>query len=241
MATNQSTSPTVYGYLRNSTDKQDLSPEVQRRDILKRFPNVSRWFHDSGVSGTASLERRPALAELLALIKKGDVLAVAKRDRLARDVFMSAWLDKEAKKRGFQIVAADGNGNGDSPTDKLLRQVIDVFAEFEVEMIRMRTRAALHRKRERGEKLGGSVPYGYRLGKPRRITSENGEIKTVKVLERKADEEVIIGRMVRWHRKGEGLRGIARRLNDAGIPGPQKGAWNAVTVGAILRREGAKQ
>lgn len=239
MATNQYT-PSVFGYLRNSTDRQDLSPEVQRTEILRRFPAVAQWFHDSGVSGTASLERRPALAELLALVKKGDILAVAKRDRLARDVFMSAWLDKEAKKRGFQIVAADGNGNGDSPTDKLLRQVIDVFAEFEVEMIRMRTRAALAKKREAGEKLGGSLPYGYKLGKARRITSESGEIKTVKMLEAKQDQLVIIRRMVGWHRRGEGLRGIARRLNEAGVPGPQKGQWNPVTVGAILRREGVR-
>jgi DNA invertase Pin-like site-specific DNA recombinase len=200
---------------------------------------VAGWYHDTA-SGGAGLDRRPALAELLTVIKKGDTLVISRRDRLCRDVYFASWLEKESLRKGFKIESADGVGNGDDPNAELMRHIVSAFASFERAMIRLRTKAALDAKRRRGEKLGGSVPYGYRLGKPRRITSENGEIKTVKVLERKADEEVIIRRMLNWHRKGEGLRPIARRLNDAGIPGPQKGAWNAVTVGAILRREGAR-
>lgn len=53
---------------------------------------------------------------------------VAKRDRLARDSFLSCWLDKEAVVRGFRIEAADGTGNDDTPTGKLMRQSCVVSA-----------------------------------------------------------------------------------------------------------------
>lgn len=37
------------------------------------------------------------------------------------------------------------------------------FAEMERNLIAERTRAALERKRERGERLGGRLPYGFEL------------------------------------------------------------------------------
>lgn len=92
-----------FGYIRNSTEDQKESPEVQKREILGRYPTVSEFFHDDGVSGAAGIEKRPALTLLLRTVKKGDMIVVAKRDRLARDSFLSCWLDKEATVRGFRI------------------------------------------------------------------------------------------------------------------------------------------
>jgi DNA invertase Pin-like site-specific DNA recombinase len=231
--------PSIFGYTRTSTDRQDLSPEVQRAEILKKYREIGGWYHDTA-SGGAGLDKRPALAELLAVIKKGDTLLISRRDRLCRDVYLASWLEKESLRKGFKIESADGVGNGDDPNAELMRHIVSAFASFERAMIRLRTKAALDAKRRRGEKLGGSLPFGYRLGRPRRVKIDGGEKKQIKILEPMPEEQVVIKKIIGWHRKGLGLRPIARRLNDAGIPGPQKGSWNAVTVGAILRREGAR-
>ena len=45
----------------------------------------------------------------------------------------------------------------------MLDGMLEVFAQFERAMIRMRIVAALDVKRQRGEKLGGKAPYGFRL------------------------------------------------------------------------------
>ena len=55
------------------------------------------------------------------------------------------FLTKEIKKRGATLHSCDGAGNGDSPTDKLLARIIDCFAEYERDLIRARTSAALQR------------------------------------------------------------------------------------------------
>jgi DNA invertase Pin-like site-specific DNA recombinase len=89
------------------------------------------------------------------------VLCVAKRDRIARDVVLTAMVERAASKAGARIVSAAGEGNGSSPADGFMRTVIDGAAEYERALIRARTTAALAVIRARGKKTGGSVPYGY--------------------------------------------------------------------------------
>lgn len=91
------------------------------------------------------------------------VLVVAKRDRLARDVYVAATIERAVAKGGARVVSADGTANGDTPADAFMRTVIDGAAAYERALIRARTKAALAAKRARGER-SGEVPYGYRLG-----------------------------------------------------------------------------
>ena len=219
----------VYGYLRNSTQDQAESPKVQRGEINKYCKreglSVDAWFHDDGISGGATLDKRPALGDLLTHLKRGDVLVVAKRDRLARDSFFSAWIDKEAKVRHFTIVSADGNGNEDNPDAKLMRQIVAAFSEYELELIRWRTRKALQAKRKRGERVG-TIPYGFRLAK---------DGKTLKPDPKQ--QQVINKTIVPMYKRKPVIRRIVQYLNDNGILAPTKGKkWNAVTVKNIIQR-----
>ena len=64
-------------------------------------------------------------------------------DRLARDMWLSCFLEKEVKRRQARIVSAAGEGTGaDDPASIAMRQMVDVFAEFERNMIAARTAAA---------------------------------------------------------------------------------------------------
>jgi hypothetical protein len=53
-----------------------------------------------------------ALGELRAL--GAGVLVVAKRDRLARDVYVAATIERAVASGGARVVSADGTANGDA-------------------------------------------------------------------------------------------------------------------------------
>jgi DNA invertase Pin-like site-specific DNA recombinase len=155
-------------YIRVSTDEQRLGPEAQRGAIeawaAREGIQVAAWHVDQGVSGGSDLGDRPALVaalgELLAL--GAGLLVVAKRDRLARDVYVAATVERAVAKGGARVTSADGTANGDTPADAFMRTVIDGAAAYERALIRARTKAALGALRARGERSGG-LPYGSRL------------------------------------------------------------------------------
>lgn len=59
------------------------------------------------------------------------MLIVAKRDRLGRDPMVVAMIESAVKRKGARIVSAAGEGtDSDSPTDILMRRMVDAFAEY---------------------------------------------------------------------------------------------------------------
>jgi DNA invertase Pin-like site-specific DNA recombinase len=63
--------------------------------------------------------------ELAALREDGvNVLVVARRDRIARDVVIAAHVERFVVSNGARLVSAAGEGNGDSPADAFVRTVI---------------------------------------------------------------------------------------------------------------------
>lgn len=156
-------------YVRVSTADQHLGPEAQRRSIeawaLANKNEIVAWHVDQGVSGSSDLDDRPGLVAALAdmrLLGAG-VLVVAKRDRLARDVYVAATIERAVDHGGARVVCSDGVANGDTPADAFMRTILDAAASYERALIRARTSAALAAKRARGERVG-AVPYGYQLG-----------------------------------------------------------------------------
>ena len=168
-------------YLRVSTEEQarsGLGLEAQREAIVTHQSELDEVFTDDGYSG--SDPNRPALHQAIDALDEGDVLVVAKRDRLARDVYFSAWIEKEVKRRGARIISAAGEGtDNDDPSNVLMRTIVDAFAEYERNLISARTAAAMAQKRKRGEKTGGDVPFGYRLLDGGRLAVEPEEQKVL--------------------------------------------------------------
>jgi DNA invertase Pin-like site-specific DNA recombinase len=162
-----STNPRLaVAYVRVSTDDQRLGPEAQRAAIeqwaMREGVSVVAWHVDQGVSGGADLDQRPALLAALAALRShgAAALVVAKRDRLARDVYVAVTIERAAQAAGARIVSADGTANGQSPADTFMRTVIDGAAQYERALIRARTRAALAAKRARGQRVG-TLPFGF--------------------------------------------------------------------------------
>lgn len=199
------------GYIRVSTSRQELGPEAQRTAVetwaAQRGAVLVAWHEDRGVSGSAPLEKRPGLlAALAALRERGaGALVVARRDRLARDVVVARLTERAAASAGAQILSADGAGNGESPADSFMRSVLDAASEYEKALIRLRTRDALAKKRARGEKLGGRVPFGFRLADDGRALIPND------------DEQRIVAMVRALRAEGATLRAIVARLAELGV------------------------
>jgi len=214
-------------YLRVSTDEQansGLGLEAQLEAIEKATGRSTSVFRDEGYSG--SNPKRPGLLGALEVLKTGDTLVVAKRDRLARDAYLSCWIEKEVKKRSARVVSAAGEGtDDDDPASILMRRMVDAFAEYERLLIGARTTAALAAKRRRGEKTGGDVPFGYQL-------DEDG-----KTLVEDTDEQRVITLVRELRDRGWTLRQIGSELERRGILTKSgKATWNPKTVSSLLKR-----
>src|SRR5688500_7351522 len=100
------TSGEAIGYLRVSTDEQrdsGLGLEAQRTAIeaaaTRQGLRIRATFDDAGLSGALPLATRPGLLQALNVLQRGDVLIVAKRDRLGRDVIGVATFEAAAAKK----------------------------------------------------------------------------------------------------------------------------------------------
>jgi DNA invertase Pin-like site-specific DNA recombinase len=210
MSTRPAVSPLrAVAYLRVSTEDQRLGPEAQRAAIeawaAREGVTVVSWHLDAGVSGGSSLDERPALLAALAALRaeRAGVLVVAKRDRLARDVYVAATLDRAVAASGARVVSADGTANGDTPADAFLRTVVDGASEYERALIRGRTKAALAALRARGQRAGG-VPYGYAADASGRLTPDAGE-------------QAVIAAVRDLRAAGASLRGVVAELASRGM------------------------
>ena len=104
-------------YIRVSTEQQadsGLGLEAQQASIEATASRLglelSRTFVDAGTSGSLAIEDRPVLLDAVAALRRGDVLLVAKRDRLGRDVIAVAMIERLIAKRGARVVSAAGEG-----------------------------------------------------------------------------------------------------------------------------------
>ena len=175
---------TAVGYIRVSTEEQHLGPEAQRAAILawatREGVSVLSWHTDAGVSGAAELDNRPALAAALGALRAdaAGLLVVAKRDRLARDCYVAAAIDRAVATAGARVVSADGTCNGDTPADAFMRTILDAAAQYERALIRGRTKAALAAKRAKGERTG-TVPYGFTADAAGRLVECAAELAVI--------------------------------------------------------------
>ena len=141
------------GYARCSTDRQDLT--AQRRALVDLGVAKDRIYVDQGLTGTK--RARPGLDQALAAVREGDTLVVPKLDRLARSVPDARAIADELTKRGVRLALGASVYDPSDPMGKMFFNILATFAEFEADLIRMRTREGMAVARARG-KLRGRKP-----------------------------------------------------------------------------------
>ena len=99
----------------------------------------------------------PAPDQALAAVRQGDTLVVPKLDRLARSVPDARAIADQLQERGVKLALGRALYDPSDPMGKMFFNILATFAEFEADLIRMRTREGMAIARDKG-KLRGKQP-----------------------------------------------------------------------------------
>jgi DNA invertase Pin-like site-specific DNA recombinase len=209
----------IVAYFRVSTERQGrsgLGLEAQRKAVeafaaSEGFEILGTFTEVETGKGADALDKRPQLAAALKAARKAKApIAVAKLDRLSRDVaFISGLM---AQRVPFIVTALGRN------VDPFMLHVYAALAEQERRMISERTKAALAQAKARGVKLGNQAL---------------ADANKAEAAERDAGLRPVLVKLA-----GKSLRAIAAELTAREIAAPRGGVWNAVSVMRAMKRLG---
>jgi len=137
-----------YGYARVSTDGQSVEAQVRQLTAA----GCKKVFRETASGAKAD---RAQLRRAVRQLEAGDVLMVTRLDRLARSTrdLLNTLATITSKKAGFRSL---GDAWADTTTShgRLMLTVLGGLAEFERDLIRVRTSEGRERAKARGVKLG---------------------------------------------------------------------------------------
>lgn len=121
-----------YGYDRVSTLNQELETQIQ---MLKK--EGCEEIYSEKFTGTKF--DRPKFQELLSVLETGDTLVVTKLDRFARSAENAIQTIRVLFEKGVKVHILNMGVVEDTPTGRLMFNIMSSFAEFERDMIVERT------------------------------------------------------------------------------------------------------
>jgi len=148
-----------YGYARVSTINQDLESQLQALENESCDKIYSEKF-------TGTKTERPVFTELLEMLKEGDTLVVTKLDRFARTTEHGIRTVKELFERGVKVHILNMGLVENTPTGRLIFNILSAFAEFERDMIVERTQEGKAIAKQRGD---------FREGRPNKFSNKQIE------------------------------------------------------------------
>lgn len=209
-------------YIRVSTDKQDISPEAQKKTIelfcaASSF-TIADHIIDKDVTASISFNQRPSFGKIDEYIRNGvKNIVAAKMDRMFRSTEdalaqASKWADQ-----GVNLFLLDFNNgravNNQAPMEKFNFTLWSAIAELELNITRSRTKTSLDLKRSNGERLGGKIPFGYEaidIGLPPRGRNKVVPLKLVELPHRKK----IVQTILELYNIKTSIRTIAKCIRD---------------------------
>lgn len=127
----------IYGYSRVSTKSQAKDGNsLEAQEAALKAAGAQKIYSDA-FTGTKS--HRPELDKLLEVIQPGDTLIVTKLDRIARSASQGTELIEALLKKDIIVHILNIGIMDNTPTGKLIRNILFSFAEFERDMIVERT------------------------------------------------------------------------------------------------------
>ena len=153
-----------------STDNQALAPQVESL----RAAGAEHVFSETA---SGAKRDRAQLARLLKEVCPGDVVLVTRLDRLARSTRDLLNVLEQLAERGAMFRSlADPWADTTTPHGRLMLTVLAGLAEFERELIRVRTGEGRARAKAEGRKMGRPhklTPYQQREARERRDAGES--------------------------------------------------------------------
>jgi DNA invertase Pin-like site-specific DNA recombinase len=178
----------VIGYLRVSTREQadsGLGLDAQRRAITEEAERRGwevRWVLDDGY--TARNLNRPGYREAMRALKRREAsaLVVAKLDRLSRSAQDFGATLAVAQRQKWAVVTLDLGLDMTTPNGRLVAGIIAQVAQWESEMIGVRTRDAMAEAKSRGATFGRKRSEEWTPDLVARVLAERAEGATYKAI-----------------------------------------------------------
>ena len=226
------TSPdrTLHIYTRVSTQAQadqGTSLESQRELGIKKAQELGfeykLWNEGGRSSHHENIADRPELNALYMEMKSGNVkhLWVYDQSRLSRNDQVASTVRYVCSKQGVTLYTKDGVFDLSSPSDMLLKQMLDALAEFDNATRAERTRLGKLKRVRAGKWHGGPAPFGYKLEDHMLVVIED-EAKWV----RRIFQEVVRGTSIKDIKKILDANSVSTRR--------QKGLWTLGSINALL-------
>lgn len=199
----------VIGYVRVSTNKQEIGPEVQIAELQAAAAREG-WdmtiIREDAVSA-ATVAKRPLILAALEDLQahRFDALAVSKLDRLSRSTEDGSRMLAESQRQGWRIICLDlGVDTGTIMGAGMFNMALN-FAEIERKMIGQRTKAAMQKIKETKH-----------VGRPRVYSPETVQLA------------------VELRGAGLTLAEVAAELEGRGLPTAHGRPWSVSMVQAVL-------
>lgn len=219
------------GYVRVSTDEQgqhgvSLAEQEQR---IRAWADgagltIAAVYTDVGSGGRA--DNRAGLQSALAdVCAAGGVLVAVSISRFARSTRDMIDIGERLRKAGADLVSLSEKIDTTTAGGIALFEMLAVFATWERNIARERTKATAKHLREQGRRISRYAPFGFDFN------ADGGLIVN-------AREQAAIARMHAWNEGGKTLREIGRLLLAEGINPKNGGAtWSASVIRTVLLRE----
>ncbi len=144
----------IVGYARTSTTDQAAGLAAQERELAAA--GAKRMYAEQA----SSVAQRAKLAECLAYLREGDVLAVTKPDRLARSTAELLTIEADLSQRGVGLLILSMGGerlDTRNPTSKLMLTILAGVATWEREIMLERQREGIAKAKADGKYKGRSA------------------------------------------------------------------------------------
>lgn len=219
----------AFGYIRVSTNRQDLSIEAQseqvRRAAIYHTGGDIEIFAEPDTSGSIEFLKRPQGAALWTRVNETVnaghkvCIIVPKVDRLGRDTVDISQTARRFEQLDVRIVFLDINVDTRTAMGRAFMQIAAVFAELELARIRERIQATLDYKRANGL-LTGTVPFGWDAVETGAVTAKG--VKVRELVDNPFEQGWIL-RMFDRREAGWSYQQIANELNRHSIPTKRSG------------------
>lgn len=207
-------------YLRTSSAAntgEDKDSAKRQRAAIAAYAKAAKIeiveeYYDEAISGADHVDTRPGFKSMLERLLSNGVrtVVVETASRFARDLLVQEIGFAMLKERGVALIAADKPDAflDDTPTARMVRQILGVVSEFEKAMLVSKLRGARERKRATGVKVEGR-----------------------KSLAQIAPQAVAMAKQLRGQRS---LREVATELEQRGFVNRRGNRFSASAIASML-------
>ena len=151
-------------YARQSVDKKDsisIDSQIEFCEFELKGEEY-KTYKDKGYSGKNT--ERPAFQELVRNIENGLIskVVVYKLDRISRSIMDFAKMIEMFQRYNVEFVSSTEKFDTSTPMGRAMLNICIVFAQLERETIQQRVTDSYYSRSQKGFKMGGRTPYGYR-------------------------------------------------------------------------------